>query len=164
MDGVEERSLAVDVERLAGKRRSEIEAEAIDVHLLDPIAKRVHDHPQRVGVADVQRIAGPGNVDVQTRVVVHQAVIDRVVDATEGEGGPEVVALGGVVVDDVQDHLDAGGVQRLDHLLELGDLLAKRAADGKPRAWRKKPDRVVAPVICQTARDDRHLVEPVVDR
>ena len=27
--------------------------------------------------------------------------------------GPEVVALGGVVVDDVQDHLDAGLVQRL---------------------------------------------------
>ena len=65
-----------------------------------------------------------------------------------------MVALGSVVVDHVQDHLDAGGMQRLDHLLELGDLLAERAAGGKPRAWREKPDRVVAPVIRETARDD----------
>ena len=119
---------------------------------------------KRVGIADVERVAGTGDVDVETRVVLDQAVIDRVVDAAEGEGGTEVVALGGVVVDHVQDHLDAGGVQRLDHLLELGDLLAKRAADGKARVWREKPDRVVAPVVRQTARDDRHLVEPVVDR
>ena len=33
--------------------------------------------------------------------------------------GPELVALGGVVVDDVEDHLDAGGVQRAHHHLEL---------------------------------------------
>ena len=42
------------------------------------------------------------------------------------EHRPEVVALGGVVVDDVEDHLDAGAVQRLDHPLELAHLLAAR--------------------------------------
>jgi hypothetical protein len=35
-----------------------------------------------------------------------------------------VVALRGVVVDDVHDHLDASGMKGLDHLLELGDLLS----------------------------------------
>ena len=38
--------------------------------------------------------------------------------------GPEVVAFGGVVVDDVEDHLDAGLVERPDHGLELGDRAA----------------------------------------
>jgi hypothetical protein len=33
-----------------------------------------------------------------------------------------VIAFGGVVVDDVENHLDAGGVQRLHHRLELADL------------------------------------------
>jgi hypothetical protein len=41
-----------------------------------------------------------------------------------------VVALGGVVVDDVEDHLDAGRVQRLDHRLELLHLLAAVAVAG----------------------------------
>ena len=36
------------------------------------------------------------------------------------QGRTEMVALGGVVVDDVEDHLDAGVVQPLDHGLELG--------------------------------------------
>ena len=35
--------------------------------------------------------------------------------------GPELVAFGGVVVDHVEDHLDAGVVQRRHHLLELGE-------------------------------------------
>ena len=42
---------------------------------------------------------------------------------------PEVVALGGVVVDDVEDDLDAGLVQRAHHRLELGHLPARLAAD-----------------------------------
>ena len=35
--------------------------------------------------------------------------------------GPEVIAFGGVVVDHVEDHLEAGGVQRPHHHLELAD-------------------------------------------
>ena len=39
--------------------------------------------------------------------------------------GPERAALGRVVVDDVEDDLDAGRVQRLHHGLELGDLAVR---------------------------------------
>ena len=49
--------------------------------------------------------------------------------------GPEVVALGGVVVDDVEDHLDAGGVERLHHRLELRLTEVRSPAD-RPRARR----------------------------
>src|SRR5206468_7375956 len=54
-----------------------------------------------------------------------QAVVGGVVDAAERQGGAEVVALGRVVVDDVEDHLDAGLVERPDHRFELGDLTAR---------------------------------------
>jgi hypothetical protein len=59
--------------------------------------------------------------------------------------GAEVVALGGVVVDDVEDHLDAGRCSA-HHGLELGDLLAagRRRVAG---VGGEEPDRVVAPVV-----------------
>ena len=62
----------------------------------------------------------------------------RVVDAAERQRRPQVVALGGVVVDHVEDDLDAGRVQRLDHRLELGHLLAAvaRNSDGPGRRSR----------------------------
>jgi hypothetical protein len=50
-----------------------------------------------------------------------------------------MVAFGGVVVDHVEDHLDAGLVQRLDHGLELLDLLAGRAPGGIPSVGCEKP-------------------------
>ena len=131
VDGVEERAQAVDVVELAGQRAGEVEAEAVDVALADPVAQRVHDQPQHAGVAGVERVARARVVHVVALVVGHQAVVARVVDALEGEHRAEVVALGGVVVDDVEDHLDAGAVQRLDHALELAHLLA---AGGR---WRR---------------------------
>ena len=61
--------------------------------------------------------------------------------------GPEVVALGGVVVDDVEDDLDAGLVHRAHHRLELVDLPAERAGRRVGRVRREEADRVVAPVV-----------------
>ena len=40
--------------------------------------------------------------------------------------GPELIAFGGVVVDDVEDDFDAGRVQRLHHRLELADRCRRR--------------------------------------
>ena len=69
----------------------------------------------------------------------------------EREHRPEVVALGGVVVDDVEDHLDPGAVQRLHHPLELAHLLAVRAGRGVERVRREIADRAVAPVVREAA-------------
>ena len=121
---LEERRQPVDVVELAGQRRGEVEAEAVDVHLGDPVAQRVHDQLQRVGVPHVEGVPGAGVVHVVLRLVLDQPVVRRVVDALEAQRRAEVVALGGVVVDHVEDHLDAGGVHRLDHRLELLHLLA----------------------------------------
>ena len=63
-------------------------------------------------------------VHVVARVARHEPVVGLVVDALERERRADVVALGGVVVDDVEDDLDAGLVQCEHHLLELVHLLA----------------------------------------
>ena len=147
MDDVEEGPQAVDVVELAGQRGGQVEAEAIDVHLRHPVAQRVHDQLQHLRVDGIEGVAGAGVIHVEARVVGDEAVVAGVVDAAEGEGRTEMVALGGVVVDHIQDHLDPGGVQRLHHLLELGDLTAGLPRAGIPRLRGEEVDGVVPPVV-----------------
>ena len=76
----------------------------------------------------------------------------------------QVVALGGVVVDHVEDHLDPGLVQRPDHRLELQHLLAAGAEAGVVVVRGEEPDRVVAPVVAQTLLVQRRVVHELVHR
>jgi hypothetical protein len=111
VDQVEERRQPVDLVELPGQRRRQVEAEPVDVHLGDPVPQRVHDQPQRLVVADVEAVPGAGGVVVELLVAVDEPVVGLVVDAAERQRRTEVVALGGVVVDHVEDHLDARLVQ-----------------------------------------------------
>ena len=88
----------------------EVEAEAVDVHLGDPVAQRVQDHPQRRGVGRVDGVAAAGDVEVGRPVgdPVDVLVVADVVEAAEAQRRAERAALGGVVVDHVEDHLEAG--------------------------------------------------------
>ena len=96
--------------------------------------------------------------------LVVEPVVRLVVDAAEAQRRTAVVALGGVVVDHVEDDLDARRVQRPDHGLELADLLAALAGAGVPVVRREEADRVVAPVVGQVALDQRLLGEELVHR
>ena len=165
VDRVEERRQAVDVVELAGQRRGQVEAEAVDVALDDEVAQRVHDHAAApLGWTGFSELPVPGEVHVVARVVGHQPVVGGVVGALERQHRPQVVALGGVVVDDVEDHLDAGLVQRLDHALELAHLLAAPAGGGVLGVRREVADRAVAPVVVQPPLVQERLVADVVDR
>ena len=140
VDDVEERGEAVDVVELARERRGQVEAEPVDVTLHGEVAQRVHDQPQHARVHRVEAVAGPGEVHVEAALVGDQPVVRRVVDALERQHRPEVVALGRVVVDDVEDHLDAGRVQGLHHALELEHLLARSCrSPRRGRADARKP-------------------------
>ena len=101
--------------------RGEVEAEPVDVHLLAPVAQASMTSRRPVGRSRVERVAAAGDVDVAPPVVV-EAVVGRVVEPAEAERRPVGAALGGVVEDDVEDHLEARRVQRLHHPLELDDL------------------------------------------
>ena len=126
-----------------------IEPEAVHVHVEDPVPQRVHDHLEHVRVPHEQSVPVAAVVEITAPVVVHQPVVGGVVDAAQGQRGPRVVALGGVVVDRVEDYLDPGLVQRPDHRLELLHLLAAGAAGGVGVVRGEEADGVVAPVVAQ---------------
>ena len=76
----------------------------------------------------------------------------------------QVVALGGVVVDHVEDDLDARLVQRPDHRLELLHLLAAVAAGGVGVVRGEEADGVVAPVVAQAPLRQVAVVHELVHR
>ena len=164
LDQVEERRQPVDVVELAGQRRGQVEAEAVHVHLQHPVAQRVHDQLQGVGIAGVEAVAGAGEVLVQAQVAVEQAVVGGVVDTAEVDRRPQVVAFGGVVVDDVEDHLDAGLVERAHHRLELRDRGPGMVGGGVLVVRREEAEGVVAPVVSQPEIEQPVVVHELVDR
>ena len=161
---LQERVVQVDLVLLvADQRRHQVEAEAVHAHLGDPVAQRVGHQLQHPRLGGVHRVAAAGDVVVGAQVA-RQPVVAGVVDPPEGERGPLVTTLAGVVVDHVQDHLEPGVVQRRDHLLELPDLLTE-GADRPVRGVRgEEAQGVVAPVVGQPAPDQERLGDEVVDR
>ena len=164
LNQIEERRQPIDFVQLARERRRKVEAEAVDVHLEHPVAQRIHQQLQHVRMPHVQAVPGARVVHVVARLVADRPVVGGVVEALERQHRSEVIAFGGVVVDDVEDHFDAGRVQRLDHLLELADLLAALAGARVLVVRREEADRVVAPVVAQPARDEVAVVDELMHR
>ena len=121
-DDGEERPGLLEAGRATSQCRGQVEAEAVDVHLLHPVAQRVRDHREAARVPQVERVAAAGHV--LEGPVVAQPVVGLVVQAAPAERRPVGAALAGVVVDDVEHDLEPGRVQRPDHGLELVHLLA----------------------------------------
>ena len=166
-DQVEEGGRVVEAAFLPGQGRGEVEPEPVHVHLGQPVAQRVHHQLEGARVARVERVAGAGRVEVEAGVVVVEAVVDRVVQTAEAQRRAQLVALGAVVENYVENDLQAGPVQRVDHGLELGDLAAGPAGPhggGVPVAGREEPDRVVAPVVGQAAVGQHALGHELVHR
>ena len=151
VDNIEKRAEPVNRVKLPRKGGGEVESEAVHMHVLNPIAQAVHNQAQHVRVHHVQRVARAGEIHVIAALVVNKPVIGRIVNAAKAEHGAEMIPLGGVIIDDIQNHLDSGAVQGFHHFLELRDLLAADAERGKARVRREKADGVVAPIIAQAA-------------
>ena len=77
---------------------------------------------------ELERIAGAGEVFVIARIVRREPVIRGVVDAAVAQRRAQMIALGGVVIDHVEDDLDAGIVQRRDGGAEIADGIAAGVA------------------------------------
>ncbi len=136
---------------VAREHRCEVEPKAIHVHRLDPVAETVHDHPPDDRLVGVERVPRARVVGVAGAVVLED-VVGHVVEPAKAQRRPVVVALGGVVEDDVENDLDARSMQRLDHVAEFVD----RPQGILPRAVRlmrrEERDRRVAPVIDESRR------------
>lgn len=153
----------VGVVAAPGERRREIEAEPVDVVVLHPVSQRVQHHPAHDGVAQVQRVAAPGHVDVLAAAV--QAVVTRVVQAAPRDrGAVQSTLLAGVVVDDVEHDLEPGPVQIADHRAELVPDGLRVLRGGVRGVRREEPQRVVTPVVREAAPHERGLTGERVHR
>ena len=145
----------VPVVAAAPEGHREVEPEPVDVALADPVAQRVQDHPADHGVAQVQGVAAAGDVDVLAALV--EPVVGAVVQTAPGQRRAVAALLGGVVVDDVEDDLQALAVQRLDHVLELVQHRLRAGRGGVRRVRGEEAEGVVAPVVDQAPLDQGRL-------
>ena len=84
MDDVEKCAQAIHFVQLAGESCSQIEAEAVHVHLQNPIAQAVHDELKHPWMPHIQGVTRAGIVAVIASIVRHQAVINGIVDSAKG--------------------------------------------------------------------------------
>ena len=97
----------------------------------------------------VEGVSAACVVVVIVLVAIDQVVVVQVIKPTEREGRALMVAFVGVVEHNVQDHFDAGLVQRLHHVAEFGHVLgfARRFAISGVR--RKIRHGRIAPEVVQ---------------
>src|SRR5262249_30609389 len=111
-------------------------------------------------MAEVQRVPAAGEVLIVARLIRQQPIVRAVVDATKVEGGAEVIALRGMVVDDVENDLDAGVVQPR----YCGAKGVERIFQSVARVGSEESHRVVAPVVAQSALDQMPIIDEGMDR
>src|SRR4029077_2337429 len=95
--------------------------------------------------------------------VGNEAIVRRIIRTAETEGRPHVIALACMVIDDVENYLQARRVQLLYHLLEFGHLLPQKAAARVGALRRKIGNRIIAPVVCQTLLLQMFVVDEMVN-
>ena len=134
------------------------------MHVVHPVPQRVHYELQGVGMADVEAVPCACGVEVELGVVRDEAVVSAVVDSLERQRRAEMIALGGVVVDDIEDHFDVGFVERANESLELLHLLADVAAARVLVVRGEEADRIVPPVVAQVAIAKARVLHELVDR
>src|SRR5437764_15041127 len=129
----------------------EIETKTIDMHVHHPIAQAVHHQLKDARVKQIKSVTRPSEIDIKARVLRMYAVVREVVDPAEAKRRTEMISFSRMIVDHVQNHLDACCMQLADHRFELDNLFARLSAAGVLRVRREKSDRVVAPIIRQPA-------------
>ena len=153
LDLPEDRRIGQRLAVLAARQdRREVEAEAVDVHLLDPVAEAVEDQPPDDRAVALERVAGPAEVGVGRAVVGVEQVVVVVGEALEAGRRAVGAAFGRVVVDDVEDHLEPGSMHGLDHVAELVERGGRARPAGVGGVRREERDRLVAPVVGAAGR------------
>ena len=108
----------------------------------------------------VERVSGSGVVDVIAMLIRQRSIVREIVDPLESERRPHLVALGRVIVDHVEDHLDAGVVEGADHIAQ--PLLSTRPQIAVRRG--EEAQRIVSPIVPQALGEQVVVVREPVDR
>src|SRR5215467_6747596 len=81
MNDVEKRGELVDVVQLAREHRRKIESKTVHMHVVHPVAQRVHDQLDGARVLHVETVARSGEIRVETAVRGIEPVVRLIVDA-----------------------------------------------------------------------------------
>ncbi len=106
-------------------------------------------------MVQVETVSTAGEVEIFPEVVRGQAVVGRVIDSAEGKGRTQPSGFGRMVVDDVENHLDARIVEKVDHRLEFAQIAFRHIA----RMRGEEADGIVAPIIPEPSLDQLVLVD-----
>ena len=154
-DGGDDGGVGVEARAAAAQHGHEVEPEAVDAAVPRPAAQRIEHQPHGGGALGVEDVAAAGVVDVAARVGGVEPVVGRVVEAAQAQRRAVLVALARVVVDDIEQHLDAGFVQGRRGVAHLGPAAGRQA-----RVGRQQGDGVVAPGVGEAERPEVPLVGP----
>ena len=146
--------------RVAAEDGGEVESQPVDVHVRDPVLEAAEDDVADDGVVAVDRVAAAGEVQIPALFV--KQVEELVVEAAVAVGSAAVVPLAGVIEDDVEDHLDAGLVERSDHVAEFFPLAAASSVRGVGGLRGGERDAVVAPEVLQGLASERVREDAIV--
>src|SRR5215469_11182898 len=107
------------------------------------MAERVQHHLQNPWMREIDRVAGPRVIDRSPWISSLEPVITGVVEATKRQCRASLVALGGMVVDNIENHLDAGSVQASYR----NPYFVRRTIREIGWLWHEKTESVVTPVV-----------------
>ena len=150
------------------QRGGQVETEPVHAHVAHPVAQGVQDHLDGLGVVHVHRVAGAGHVDGLDGTRGRMAVVHVGVQAAPRQRRAGVSALARVVVDDVEDDLDACLMQQGDHAAELVDDCLGAAGTrfgGRVGGFgSEEGERRVPPVVREASFGEEGFVALGVDR
>ncbi len=129
------------------------------MHLNNPPAQGIHDQAADHGMITVAGVAAAGKIQVGPGPWIKQ-IIDGVVNAPEGRGGPVPAAFSRVIINNVQDDLDTGLMQTFYHVPELVQGMTTVTCIGGFGC--KKGQGAVTPVIFELLPGFRVLKSTVV--
>src|SRR5579864_6881791 len=120
------------------------------MHVHDPVTKHIPNELPHNGMICVKRVANSRKVFIVSEAVLLQHVEDRVLNTAQRNRGSQLICLGRVVQDDIQDHFNACAVKSLDHLSEVLDLLTVHSSNAVGLLRSEEGDGIVAPVILES--------------
>ncbi|KJU87725.1 hypothetical protein MBAV_000076 [Candidatus Magnetobacterium bavaricum] len=118
------------------------------MHLHYPESQTIKDHVAHHGVVAVEGVSATGVV-VVVAVYGVDYVVCAVVYALKRKRRTHFVAFGGVVKDNVQDHLDVGLVQFTHHVFEFPQLATIFAVCGIRCLWGKEGYGLISPEVLE---------------
>ncbi len=88
----------------------------------------------------VERVPGAGKILAAPAAVGPQPIVIRIVDPAKTNRRSVLVALAGVVVNDIEDHFDPGAMERLHHRFEFRDRSTESIAGREAHVRREIAD------------------------